>query len=339
MQPSRVTRRFSLEGHCHEIASFGLALLSAIAIVASAPAQAQNGSLTRSFVLSAGADTNPCTITQPCASFAHAYTAVGANGIVAALDPGKYGPLAITGPVTINGNGWAAITGTAQGAGITINAGSGDVTLNGLEIDGAGAAYNGIVFNTGSSLIVTNCTAQKFVYAGTGSTTGNGIFIAPTNAGTISFAITNTIVSDNGTAGIAYQPPSGSTAENGVIDHVAAINNFDGILIATQSSGGATTIAISNSVAGNNAQDGIYLQNGSANLTVLIDNTGVSGSTTGIDAENTTKVLLGRSAITGNGTGVENNTSQNSFYSYQDNRINGNGTDITTALNRSFALE
>jgi hypothetical protein len=80
---------------------FGLALLSAIAIVASAPAQAQNGSLTRSFVLSAGADTNPCTITQPCASFAHAYTAVGANGIVAALDPGKYGPLAITGPVTI----------------------------------------------------------------------------------------------------------------------------------------------------------------------------------------------------------------------------------------------
>src|ERR1700721_2827460 len=107
----------------------GLALLSAIAIVASLPAQAQNGSLTRSFVSSSGVDSNPCTITQPCATFAHAYTAIGANGIIAALDPGKYGPLTIEGPVTINGNGWSAITAPASGNGITINAGTGNVLL------------------------------------------------------------------------------------------------------------------------------------------------------------------------------------------------------------------
>src|ERR1700733_14289905 len=104
---------------------FGFALLSATAIVASAPAFAQNGSLTRSFVSSSGADTNPCTITQPCATFAHAYTAVGANGIVAALDPGKYGPLTISGPVTIDGNGWASITAPANSlfnGGITVHA-------------------------------------------------------------------------------------------------------------------------------------------------------------------------------------------------------------------------
>src|ERR1700730_12363090 len=97
------------------------------------------------FVSSAGVDTNPCTIAQPCASFAQAYTMIGANGIIAALDPGKYGPLTITGPVTVNGNGWAAITGPAQGNAFTVNAVSGNVTLIGLEIDGAGAAYNGIV--------------------------------------------------------------------------------------------------------------------------------------------------------------------------------------------------
>jgi hypothetical protein len=113
---------------------FGFTLLSAIAIVASAPAHAQNGSLTRSFVSSAALDTNACTIAAPCASFAQAYTKIGANGIIAALDPGKYGPIAITGPVTINGNGWAAITATANGASITITAGSGNVTLTGLEI-------------------------------------------------------------------------------------------------------------------------------------------------------------------------------------------------------------
>src|SRR5580704_2892242 len=115
---------------------FGFALLIAAAVIASAPAQAQNGSLTRSFVSAAGVDTNPCTITQPCATFAQAYTAIGANGIIAALDPGKYGPLTITGPVTINGNGWAAITGPSGNAAITINASSSDnVLLTGLEID------------------------------------------------------------------------------------------------------------------------------------------------------------------------------------------------------------
>ena len=62
---------------------------------------------------------------------------IGENGIIAALDPGKYGPLPniVTG-VTVNGNGWAAITAPAQGVGITDN-GPGNVTLIGLEIDGA----------------------------------------------------------------------------------------------------------------------------------------------------------------------------------------------------------
>src|ERR1700722_12018790 len=121
---------------------FGLALLAVTAIVASAPAHAQNGTLTRSFASSSGIDTNPCTITQPCATFAHAYTAIAANGIIAALDPGKYGPLTITGPVTINGNGWAAVTAPAGGIGIAVNAaisGGGTGILTGLKIDGAGA--------------------------------------------------------------------------------------------------------------------------------------------------------------------------------------------------------
>jgi hypothetical protein len=115
-------------------------------VIAFAPPAAAAG-LTRTFVSSAGNDSNPCTISQPCSSFAHAYTATAANGIIAALDPGKYGPLSITGPVTVNGNGWAAITAPAAGNGFTITAVSGNVTLIGLEIDGAGAGYNGIVFN------------------------------------------------------------------------------------------------------------------------------------------------------------------------------------------------
>jgi len=62
------------------IAVAALALAATLAL--SLSAQAQNGSLTRSFVSSSGADSNPCTITEPCASFAQAYTKVGANGVV-----------------------------------------------------------------------------------------------------------------------------------------------------------------------------------------------------------------------------------------------------------------
>src|ERR1700742_3550768 len=105
---------------------FGFALIAVSIIAAVAPARAQNGSLTRSFVSSSGIDGNPCTITQPCATFARAYTQIAPDGIIAALDPGKYGPLtgtsAITTGVTVNGNGWASITAPAADSGITINA-------------------------------------------------------------------------------------------------------------------------------------------------------------------------------------------------------------------------
>ena len=75
----------------------GLVLFSAAAIIANTPTHAQNGTLTRSFVSSAGVDSNSCTITAPCATFAQAYSKISANGIIAALDPGKYGPLNIVG--------------------------------------------------------------------------------------------------------------------------------------------------------------------------------------------------------------------------------------------------
>jgi hypothetical protein len=51
-------------------------------------------------------------------------------------------------------------------------------------------------------------------------------------------------------------------------------------------------------------------------------------------------VTLGRSVITANSAdGIRNDTSANTFFSYKDNRINENGTDISAALNYSLALQ
>jgi hypothetical protein len=308
---------------------FTLGIAAALALAATLPAasaHAQNGGLTRSFVSSAGADTNACTITAPCASFAQAYTKVGANGIIAALDPGKYGPLAIVGPVTVNGNGWAAITGAATNTAITITAGSGNVTLTGLEIDGAGAAYNGIVFNSGSSLTVTDCIVQNFLFVGS-ALTGNGLVIGPTT-GPVTFAITNSTFSNNGFAGLSYRPASGTATATGVIDHVVATNNQYGIRIDTSNAGGATAVTIANSVDSNNSQDGIYVGNIPSPLTVAIDSIIANGNgNAGIEAEGTPTVTLGRSVITTNTVnGVYNGTFPVTFYSYGDNRIDPNGT-------------
>ena len=315
---------------------FGFALLSMTAFVAGAPAQAQNGSLTRSFVSAAGLDTNPCTITQPCATFAQAYTKISANGIIAALDPGKYGPLNIVGGVTINGNGWAAITAPATGVGITINAGTGNVILTGLEIDGTNAAYNGIVLSSGGSLTVTNCTLRNYLYDGSHASTGNGIVMAPTT-GTFDFTITNTTAANNGTSGIAYAPSSGSPSAYGVIDHVVANSNGSyGILITTDAtSGGTTIVSVSNDIVSGNGNDGIFVDNTASPSTnkVVIDNLYASANNTGLEVSGTANVLLGRSIISANTfIGISDNTNPNSLFTSGDNRIDLNASASITPI-------
>jgi hypothetical protein len=59
--------------------------LELAAILPAIPAQA--ASLTRTFVSSAGSDSNPCTITQPCATFAQAYSLTAAQGISSPARP------------------------------------------------------------------------------------------------------------------------------------------------------------------------------------------------------------------------------------------------------------
>ena len=99
------------------------------------------------------------------------------------------------GPVTVNGNGWAAVTGPASGNAITINANSSDkVSLIGLEIDGANAANNGIQLNSGTSLTVRDSVIKNF--------TQNGINFAPNTSNQSQIFVSNTLVSDNGNDGI-----------------------------------------------------------------------------------------------------------------------------------------
>ena len=229
----------------------------------------------------------------------------------------------------------AGIVAAAGGNAITISAGSNDaIVLRGLTLNGGGTGSNGVVFNSGAGLTVTNCAIQNFTITGD-QTTGNGILIAP-SVGAVTFVITNTLIANNRYVGIFYRPPSGSTTANGIIDHVVATANEDGAEFDLRNAaGGQLVAAVSNSTFGVNAFAGIGVSNGPSSIvTVTMDNVkAISNNNYGVGAFDTAKIVLSHSVITGNGVGANNQTSSNSFYSYQDNRINDNVTNISSVLN------
>ena len=246
----------------------------------SLPAQAA-GSLTRAFVSSAGVDSNPCTTAQPCATFGAAYSAVAANGIVAALDPGKYGPLTIMGPVTIDGNGWAAITAPSNGAGITINAGpSDDVILRGLTIDGGGIGLlqqqNGIVFNSGASLTVDGCAVRNVV--------NDGLDFLSTGTATPTLTLFDSHFIKNGDRAVHIQALS-SGGIMGSVDHTEFVGDtvglqVDGGLVLNDSTA-AITVSVSDSVFANGGQ-GFVISPGTHYNNVVLTRVQVSGNTQAI---------------------------------------------------------
>ena len=302
--------------------------LSLAAFLSASPAMALN---TRSFVSPTGNDANACTLPAPCRTFQIAFNQTIAGGEIDVLGSAGYGALTIDKAISIvNPGGYvASMFVAAGGVGITVNApADAAVNLQGLTIDGGGAGYNGIVFNSGASLTIDNCVVKNFHNIGDAAT-GHGIYIAPTS-GTLKFAITNTTASNNGYGGVSmFMPIGGSANITGVIDHlVATANQFYGIVSDSHSSG-AETVAIANSIT-SDAYSGIFSGNyGSGTMKVSIDNVTASGNQRGIEADGTAKVFLGRSTIMGNTEfGTYNSTSPNTFYTFQNNQVYLNATDV-----------
>src|SRR5438874_907722 len=165
-------------------------LLVAIATFANAQA-------TRTWVSGVGDDVNPCSRTAPCKTFAGAISKTASNGIIDALDPGGFGAVTITKPITIEGNGTLASVLASGVNGIIINITSGtgrNVVLRNLLIDGSGINFgiNGIRFLAGDSLVVEDSYIKSF--------TTTGIDFEPNS--TAALAVRNTSVISCGTPGV-----------------------------------------------------------------------------------------------------------------------------------------
>src|ERR1700689_779274 len=122
------------------------ALLGALFVagLAITPPEAQ---ATRTWISGVGDDGNPCSRTAPCKTFAGAISKTATGGEIDVLDPGGFGAVTITKPITIDGNpgaiGGLLVSGT-NGSTINSNPTPGAVILRNLDINGIGTGINGV---------------------------------------------------------------------------------------------------------------------------------------------------------------------------------------------------
>jgi hypothetical protein len=300
-----------------------------VCVLPAAPAQAQAA---RTFVSAAGSDTNSCTnVATPCRHFAAAYAATAPNGEIYVLDPANYGPLTITGPVSIEGHGWASVAPSGIGsAAITINAHPGEnINIIGVVLDGTALTNTtGIRFNSGGSLTVRDSVIRNFGSPGFG---GVGLDFLPNGSTSSQLFVSNTLVADNGSSGIEMDS-AGSGTTIGVLDHVDLENN-DGGLVVNGADTQTINVTITDSVSSNNRGGGIVaVSNNTAPLNIMARNCTIANNGSyGLFTASGATIRVTRSTITGNFAGWFESSGVVS--SYGDNNIDGNGSVNTQPPN------
>lgn len=305
------------------------ALAGVLLACAQMPAHAQ---ATRTFVSGVGNDADPCSRTLPCKTFAGAIIKTAAGGEINVLDTAGYGSVTITKSMSIvNDVGATAGILAGNGNGITIAAGANDtIFLRGLEIEGGGPSsptpgVNGIQFNSGGALHVSNMVIKNFTKSGW--LMGTGIMFAPSGASKL--YVSDTVVSNNGAnsfGGAIWVIPTGSGSADATINRVTAENSQLGIVALGTATSGLIQVTIRDSVTSGMAFNGFYFVSpGSGGQPVrgMIENSAAVNNTTGVSASGASSyVLLSNSTLTGNGTGLAMSGGQ--IVSYGNNRINGN---------------
>jgi hypothetical protein len=305
-------------------------VLAAIVALAAAP-QAMAQASSRAWVSGHGTDAAGCgSPAAPCRSLQYAHDQIIAGGgEIDVLDPAGYGALHITKSVSIvnDGVGTAGVQ-SASGGAITIDAGpSGQVYLRGLNIDGIDfAGANGIVFNSGASLIISACVVRHF--------NTNGIVLQPAS-GASNIVVTGTMVANNSAIGLYFIPPKDAAPTISLaIAHLTATDNGEaGVAIDNSQATGATTVAMSAIDVFHNPTYGVAINAEAAGTSVSIDESHISlNGLYGLFRGGQAIVHLSRSVIDQNQTGILDALVGQAIFSTRDNRVAGNTTFDAPAM-------
>jgi len=274
-----------------------------------------------------GNDSNPCTRTAPCLTFAAALAQTAAGGEIDILDPGDFGAVTITKAVNITNDAGAAGAIPASGtSGIVISAGAGDViNLHGLVFDGANASgTSGVVFLSGALLNISQCAVVGFTTSGITFSPGTG------SATTTQLVVQDTTILDN-TTGLLIRPTDGIAA-NAALDRLHIDNNTgEGLRVDGSGGSGAINATLVDSTASLNAGNGIDAVGGPGNVTVGIRR--VVASANGVAGIAANQTSGGIASVTVDSSGLYGNviaaraTSGAGLLSYSNNQVAGNATN------------
>lgn len=287
-------------------------------------ANAQNP---RTWVASGGSDVGGCTRVAPCATFQYALSVTDALGEIDAVDSGDFGRVTIAKSVTIDGNGFAKITGNAGGNAVGINAGPNDViVLRGLALGGVGAGGGvstfGIQFSAGKALHVEDCQIVGFNLA--------GIDFEPAAAGSelyVSGTSISNIFATGSSAGIFLRSTAGTSVAK--IDRVRLERAGFGL----EAMNNMKVTATNTSATGNNSI-GFFANGGGAPVEMnLVLCTASNNTVAGVQSSGALSVIrLSSSTVTVNGLGLASVSGGSIFTALpannvvQGNGVNGTGT-------------
>jgi Divergent InlB B-repeat domain/Viral BACON domain len=275
-----------------------------------------------------GSDSNPCTRSAPCLTFAAALALTTAGGEIDVLDPGDFGPVIITQSITIAGDeaGPSGMLTASGSSGVVISAGSGDaINLRGLVFDGANASgTSGVVFLSGARLQVENCVFEGFTASGLTLSPGAG------SASPVRIFVHDTTIVDNAT-GILIKP-SGAIAA--IVDlRWLSIDQNTGEALRIDGTGGSGAIiaVIADSAMSLNGGNAVDAVSGPGSVSVGImrlvaSRNGAGGVVSNQSNGGTASVTVGSSLFSGNAIAAQA-IGGASLLSYGNNQVFGNGTN------------
>jgi hypothetical protein len=286
-------------------------------LISASPVRAQN----TLFVSATGSDSNGCSENSPCLTFQGAYSK-GSVSQINCLGSGFYGPVTITGSVTIDcGSGNVGNIVSSSTSGITINTSAAatiilrHLAMNGLQTGTSADGIRASSFFSGT-LIVEDCMIQGYHF-------GFGInFTANNSRGLLQ--VSNTQIFDNFT-GMTVSP-QGSIIASVTLNRVEVVANLhDGVSLTGT---GVTAGTMRDSVVGENAGSGVI--GGSSQVFFTIEESSIIANlVNGIQTTQANAFInVGSSTIGGNGTGVK--ATAGGLISFGNNQMSVN------AVNGSF---
>jgi hypothetical protein len=256
-----------------------------LTLLAALPALGQN---TLSWVSHSGNDSNTCTLAAPCATFQGAYSKTNSGGIIKALDAGDYGPITISKPIILDGNGVGASIDVTSGGpvviGVLVNGAVGRVEIRSLAIHVApGCSCDGIESlngNTSLSIEDVSITGAPYygVFVAMGTVMIRGVAVTGAQYGLVvedaTAVISDSVVRNSMTGTVVLGV---SAVTRALIQRSRMLSNTNGLNV--NNTGFAATAWISDCVISGNTTGTTTV--GGGQIITLRNNTWLGNSTDG----------------------------------------------------------